>query len=161
MKSRCTGTRFFAHVRCPCGSKKFRLLHTGSTWQDKYGDKFPKDTKVGDGYFLVIKAVCTLCQASHLLFDKTLHGWNGIVSRADSPSAVQPDLVAWNCSRCGQLVHTATIAVFGEGREDAIQESSGFLDDSNWQEAFGSIQIATKCCNCGHKAPTWLSYETM
>lgn len=161
IKSRCTRKAFAAHVQCPCGGKKFRLLHSGGVWEDDKGDKRPSATNGESGSYLVIKATCAACQAEHLLFDMDFHGWNGFVCRTDAHLRPRPDLIHWHCTKCGQQEHTATVGVFSEGRQDAIEESGEFLTEANWQEGFGSIGIATKCCGCGHKAEDWLSFETM
>jgi hypothetical protein len=147
-------------VQCACGNRKIRLLHTGATWHDASGNSFPKQAKVGDAYLLVVKAKCSKCQAEHLLFDDNRHGWNGFVVRQGD--RVQPafDMVPWVC-KCGNEVHTATITIVSEGRQDAIEESGEFLTESNWQEGFSAIHMATTCCQCGHKATNWLDYETM
>jgi hypothetical protein len=161
VKSRCSRNAFLGHVQCPCGGKEFRLLHTGATWQDQEGEVFPKEVKTDDGYYLVIKAACISCQAEHLLFDKDFHGWNGFVCRTDDYLRPRPELVLWRCGVCGEQEHTATVSVLTEGRQDAIEESSEFLNDTNWQEGFSAIHLAIKCCHCGHGAKEWLSYETM
>ena len=159
--SRCRRAKYVAHVQCLCGGKTFRLLHAGEIWTDKRGHHFPKETKAADGVFFVIAAQCRGCGKEHVLFDNDWHGWNGFVCFTEGRSRPRPKLVPWNCDSCSEQEHTATIEVLSEGRQEAIEESSDFLTEANWQEGFGSIVIATKCGNCGHKCPNWVEYETM
>jgi hypothetical protein len=157
--SRCRRNRFVANVKCYCGGTRFRLLHTGAI-REQDGEKYPRVAQVGAGYFLIIKAACTACATDHLLFDDDYHGWNGFVV-ATGDRATRPGLVEWVCNACGESEHSATISLFSEGRQEAIQESAEFLNDTNWQEGFGSIVIDIKCTRCKHKVDDWLSHETM
>lgn len=159
ISSRCRRNRYVGNVRCSCGDKKFRLQHAGASREFK-GEKYPQDTKVGDAYFMIIKATCLECATEYLLFDKDFHGWNGFV--VDSGERLpRPELVSWPCTACGESRHEVTIGVYSEGRQDAIDESGELLNENNWQEGFGSINIDVKCSACGHKVNGWLAYETM
>jgi dipeptidyl aminopeptidase/acylaminoacyl peptidase len=111
--SQCRRNRSVAHLQCPYGGKKFSLLHAGAT-REQNGVKFPKDTKVGDAYFMMIKAVCAQCHAEHLIFDKDFHGWNGFVVNTGE-RAQRPELVAWICTACGKTDHSATVAFLQRG----------------------------------------------
>ena len=43
----------------------------------------------------------------------------------------------------------------------AIEESGDFLDESNWQEGFGAINIAIECLDCKNRLVDWVWFETM
>ena len=53
------------------------------------------------------------------------------------------------------------VTVTGEKMAVAIDESGGVLDESNWQEGFGWIELSIECCRCSRKEKAWLSFETM
>src|SRR4051812_43502650 len=77
-----------AKLKCPCRSEQFQLLYSGLTWKD--GDEVkPQGVKVGDNFFVVLKARCCACVRDHLLFDWHRHGWSGFVGemwkRATAP----------------------------------------------------------------------------
>lgn len=160
IKSKSSATKYCAHVRCPCGNSRFAFQHSCEVL-DKDGRKFLREAKHGDRFFCIVEAECLACAKRHLLFDKDLHGWNGFVCRTPDQVRRRPELVPWVCPCCGQAAHLATVGVIGEPRQVSIEESGGILDENNWQEGFGSIDISLKCSGCSHIEDGWVSYETM
>jgi hypothetical protein len=160
--SRCTGRKCFGHVQCPCGSRKIRL--STSRIGNENGKRFPETAQLGNMFYSIITAVCAECGKDHVLFDANLHGWNAVVcreARSDTAVAANSPMIGWTCDRCDAREHSASIELISEGRQDALDESGGALDESNWQEGFGCINISIACCHCGRKVQNWVSYETM
>ena len=147
-------------IRCACGCESFYTKIFAST------DKgYPQVCEYGEGYALVIKAVCTSCKKEFLIFDKSLHGWNGFVC-GDGINVPDEKLFVWNCSKCGRGIHNMEIWIQSQGRQDFIDES-GIADGDDtfnaddWAEAFGWITISLACCGCGSINKNWIDYETM
>ena len=152
---------YAALVRCPCGGESFRMLHTADTKQYA-GETIPCVTRTDDGFFLRIVAACVGCASEHLLLDMDLHGWNGFVCREPRKTArPRPPLVAWRCRKCGTKAFGAAVSVRGEGKQDAISEADGLLDETNWHEGFGWVTVDLRCDGCGDGHATWIDYETM
>ena len=103
------------------------------------------------------------CGKQHLLLDVDFHGWNGFVARERLRGHLRPRpaVVAWPCKACGKTAHKADVLVISEDKKVAIEESDGFLDETNWQEGFGWINIDIRCVTCGRAHESWVSYETM
>ena len=152
--------QYAGHVRCPCGCEMFEMQHTGATheWDDEV---IPCVAEIDGEFFLRIVAKCVKCGSEHLLLDKDLHGWNGYVCKEKSRHLPRPSLVAWPCKSCGKASHKVDVVIFGEDMKEAIEESGGLLDETNWQEGFGWINIDICCAVCGHRHESWVSYETM
>ncbi len=154
--------QYVGHVKCPCGCDTFEMQHTGATHEWR-GKTIPCDAKLDGGFFFRIVAKCANCGTEHLLLDKDFHGWNGFVCREELGDylRLRPPLVAWPCKACGKAAHKADIMVFSEGKERTIEESDGMLDETNWQEGFGSITIDIRCTACGNTHESWVECETM
>ncbi len=152
--------QYAGHVKCLCRCDTFEMQHTGAT--HAWGDEIiPCVTEIDGNFFLRIVAKCVSCGAEHLLLDKDFHGWNGYVCREREHDYPRPPLVVWPCRTCGKVGHKADIVVCGEDKDEAIEASGGRLDESNWQEGFGWIEIDICCVKCGHRHESWVSYETM
>lgn len=154
-------TQYIGDVHCSCGGTVFQMLHTGAT-KEYAGELIPCVARINGGYFLLVAARCAHCDREHLLLDNDFHGWNGFVchdkAQAERP---RPPLVAWPCRKCQQTAFAARVTISSEGKEFAIEEADGDLDETNWQEAFGWIDIAIRCQSCGDEQTDWISYETM
>jgi hypothetical protein len=163
MPSRCTGRKCVGHVQCPCGSRKIRLSTSGMRME--HGKRFPQTVQIGDKFYFIITVICAECGKDHVLFDANLHGWNAVVggdaTDRETAAAANPPMIGWTCDGCDATEHTASMELISEGRQDAMEESGGVLDETNWQEGFGWINISIACCHCGQKVPNWVSYETM
>jgi hypothetical protein len=138
----------------------FEMQHTGATHEID-GEIMPCTAEINGGFFLRIVAKCTGCGTEHLLLDQDFHGWNGFVCGDKSQLRPRPHLVPWPCNSCGKHAHTADAVIFSEDKAVAIDESGGLLDETNWQEGFGWININIRCVACGRAHESWVSYETM
>lgn len=156
IQSKCSAKRCTGKVQCPCGNAKVHLFYAGRIYaKERIADAgSPK-------FVLIVKSVCPRCGAEHLLFDKHLHGWNGFVCREAAEHKPSLRFAPWRCPACDQPENWVVISLAGEGKQDALSESGGELDENNWQEGFGWIDASIECCNCRHKIPGWLNEETM
>lgn len=153
---------YVGQVTCPCGSSKFTLLHTGGT-HEWNGETIPCTTEIDGEFFLRVVAKCNECQAEHLLLDMDFHGWNGFVCGPESGDQARqrPGLVGWPCRSCQRQDFEAKVTIISEGMEHAIEEGEGDVDESNWFEAFGWINIDLICNRCSDHHDQWISFETM
>lgn len=154
-------TPLAADVCCPCGSQSFDLHYPGQT-KEYHGQPIPVTAEIDGRFFFLIKARCSPCGREYLLFDKDFHGWNGFVCHDPTQAALpRPNLIPWECPKCGELKHHATVQIQTEGKLDFIEENEGMFDEDRWPDAFGWISIAITCSGCGKQTPEWVSYETM
>jgi hypothetical protein len=153
--------QYAGHIRCTCGGEIFELLHTGQT-HEWNGETIPCVAEIDGEFFFRLAARCAACETEHLLLDQDFHGWNGFVCRNESDQRrPRPSLVVWECLLCGDTHHSADVVISSEGMDSAIEESTGVLDESNWQEGFGWIDIHIRCNACGAQKISWVSCETM
>jgi len=153
--------QYASHLTCPCGSETFDFQHTGGT-HEYDGQTIPCVTEIDGEFYLRVVAKCTDCESEHLLLDKDFHGWNGYVCREESKAnRPRPPLTTWQCRSCDATGFTGNVLIYGEDLGTAISESSGALNESNWQNAFGWIGIDLHCIVCGDNHDSWISYETM
>jgi len=138
------------------------MQHTGATheWD---GEIIPCTAEIDGGFFFRIVAKCVNCGTEHLLLDTDFHGWDGFVCREELGGHLRPRpaLVGWPCKVCGKNMHKASVLVVSEDKETAFEESGGVLDETNWQEGFGWMNIDIRCAACGHSHEAWVSCETM
>jgi hypothetical protein len=152
---------FVGKLRCTCTGERFRVLnlpyyHVGN------GKVTLVTAEIKGKFFFIIRAQCVACEKDHLIFDKDFHGWNGFVCHDEKQAKLKrPKVEVWQCPECDGDAHEVTVAIAGEGREDFAEETEGQYDEDRWPDAFGSIGIGIKCCNCGGELPEWVSYETM
>jgi len=154
--------QYVGYVKCPCGCDTFEMQHTGATheWD---GEIIPCTAEIDGGFFFRIVAKCVNCGTEHLLLDTDFHGWDGFVCREELGGHLRPRpaLVGWPCKVCGKNMHKASVLVVSEDKETAFEESGGVLDETNWQEGFGWMNIDIRCAACGHSHEAWVSCETM
>ncbi len=110
---------------------------------------------------MIIKAKCSQCSTTYLLFDNDYHGWNGHVCGGDNRHSERPQTKSWNCDACSNKQHKLVVEISSQGKEDFIQESEGDFPEEEWTEGFEWIVIKTECQKCKKKNPQWISYETM
>ena len=159
VQSKCSGTKCFGHVQCSCGNRNLKLATTNGFYEQNEV-KRPQTVKSNGQYFFAIKALCPACGLEFLLFDANKHGWNAVCVPG-TRSTGSPPLVPWQCSTCDQEEHHVSVGIVGEPMQVAIEESGELLDETNWQEGFGSINISIACCGCKNKVQDWVIYETM
>ncbi|SCW65806.1 Ribosomal protein L9, N-terminal domain [Paenibacillus tianmuensis] len=148
-------------VRCLCGCETFSV--------SVYGDKEGQDIYVGEynnDSALMIKAECTECHKTHLIFDLSKHGWNGFVCH-DGVTVPDDELFPWPCKKCSSDVHHIKLTIISEGKEDYVDNLGDDIGDGkefsedDWVEAFGWITISLTCSHCGFNDERWIDYETM
>ena len=159
VQSKCSGTKCFGHVQCSCGNRNLKLSTTDAFFKEG-GKKRPMTVSRNGKYYFLINASCPNCGSDHLLFDSNQHGWNAVCVPS-TRSGDSPSLASWQCQKCGMAEHRASVGIVGEPMQVAIDESGELLDETNWQEGFGAINIAIECCGCRQKVTDWVNYETM
>ncbi len=160
VQSKCSGTKCFGHVQCACGERDV-LLSTTDAFFEEEGSTRPRTAQWNGEHFFVVNARCSACGKNNILFDANHHGWNAVCVESETKTNENPSLVAWKCQACQQEKHRVSIEIIGEPMRDAILESGELLDETNWQEGFGAINIAIQCHSCGRQDKNWVAYESM
>lgn len=147
-------------IACSCGSETFTIGLLG----DDSG--YVKNRVIvvieDDGnYFLKVTVKCNFCRKEHLIFDNTLHGWDGFVCNTDDENKPKPNTKDWSCNKCGCKNHSLTVKINSQGQADFISGAGDTFDKSDWAEAFDWITIGVECKSCDEKNEEWISYETM
>jgi len=154
------GSDLTGRLRCPCGSEEVELFYPGET-RFRAGDRYPCALEIEGHRFFLVRARCPACGVERLLFDRDLHGWNGIVRRdAEGAALPRPELVVWRCTRCGATKQVVTIEIRTAGRDSFVEAVEGRLPEERWPDAFGRIRISLRCTECDKITEDWVSCET-
>ena len=150
-----------ANFRCQCGESRFELLYPGKT--HKFGGKLiPCTIEIDGHFFFVLKSRCTSCGHEHLLLDTDFHGWDGFICHdPDQASLKRPQLVPWQCQKCGETKHNGIIHIESQGEEDFVLEVGEDFDVDRWPDAFSWFSMDLTCCKCGLESQNIISVETM
>ena len=133
------------HLKCRCGSENFIVSYAADPIEER-GEHFLRTTEHEGRYFFIVKAECSQCAKVHVLLDSHSHGWEGLLcSSQEDRDALPPPFSLWDCPKCGNNSHAVTIEVGGDDRSEALLNGEGELDDTNWFDAFGSMNIEVKC----------------
>lgn len=165
----CTGIApcIDAPVRCPCGNERLEFHYPGATgFSCDSEEPVPavaeiyKPNDVVERHF-VIKAVCGVCRAERVVFDRDRHGWEPVTWGWEgvAQAAELPRLFVWRCLACGGPTHRGRVRFFLDSLEDFRDRVEGRVGEERWPDAFHWFNLGLVCCGCGHESPTWVSYE--
>ena len=139
----------WADIRCICGNSEFEAIFFGSTYTGSSGDTYMNPSRIGGR--------CLSCLHEHLIFDKDLHGYNGVFSGSEGEAlADKPFNNTWKCP-CGSTRHSLSIG---------IMHDNSYLDDDEfvklsdtWFEAFDQFGFDVTCLKC-QRQKNAAGYET-
>jgi hypothetical protein len=153
--------RLTASVRCPCGGTRFEFHFTGEPALGD-GQIVPSSVEVGGVFFFLIKVVCTDCRQAHVLFDAHCHGHEGFLYHNAKKAALpRPPLFRWQCPQCRSAVHESEVTIISDFKERYFQEGyAAKFGAERWPDAFSCFALGITCCECGHRTPVWVDYET-
>lgn len=135
-------------IECVCGGSEFKL-HYAARRVESEGAPFLRVVTRWGRPFFVVTVECVRCSKSRTLLDYHLHGWEGVLcSTPTDRKAKPPRSKRWICPTCGFSIYAVSIAVMGDDKSEALQNSEGALTEDNWFDAFGSMVISTVCVNC-------------
>ena len=146
-------------IKCFCNNENF-IVYIFANIENN----IPKVRKYGDGWALVIKAICTQCKREYLIFDNSKHGYNGFCCHEGVP-VPDNELNLWKCIKCNSDVHSLIVGIDSQGKEDFIEEGLPYslteCTEDDWVNAFECISIDLICLKCNYKDEHWIAYETM
>lgn len=145
-------------IVCTCGCNSFRinyygeLLRDGGISVDNYGN----------GYALVVKAICRDCGKEWLIFDLSKHGFDGLVCE-DGVPVPEESLKSYSC--CDDSSYEIDIGIETEDPEQFIEEvvneefSDGKFTAEDYVDAFDWLVVHLKCSKCGKEFKDWINLE--
>lgn len=145
-------------IVCTCGCNAFGIKYFGWIWDDG-GLAVVNE---GEGYALVVKAVCRDCKKEWLIFDLSKHGFEGLVNEGGVP-VPEKMLKCYSC--CDNSSYEFDIGIETEDPEQFIEEvvneefSDGKFTPEDYVDAFDWLVIHLKCTHCGRKFRDWINLE--
>jgi hypothetical protein len=147
-------------IRCPCGSDRLILSHSGSVYEHR-GQPLPLGVKIGDWYDFIVYATCAACSRQQCLFECGLHGWTGLLGLdGRRPAGQMPAPKTWHCSGCGSVEHRGAMQYTLPAEEDFEYAVLPTHPMASWADAFVWLGMDITCYQCGLYTCLWFEAET-
>ena len=147
------------NIKCTCGNEKLVLMCVGEKSDD---NRSLVSKEIRDYFCLVIKAICPDCNKEIMIFNDSLHGWEGFVCNEGNIIRLSNNSFSnWECEQCKQKKFNVELSIRSQGKEDFMEETGGNFNEADWIEAFEWITININCAHCKNSFKEWISFETM